>query len=406
MNTPMVSIVIPVYNGQNYLKEAIDSALSQTYSNFEVIVVNDGSNDGGITEKIALSYGTKIRYFYKENGGVATALNLAIQEMRGQYFSWLSHDDMYYPNKLNREIQALQEHGDMSALVYSDYDILEVETNTIDSTNLSKIFSLSKLTNSVFPILQNIIHGCTLLIHKSHFERVGLFDEKLITTQDYDMWYRMFRGQKTIFIPESLIKIRIHKESGTNTISCFTKEVGTLYMKFINSLSDKEIDEIFIHPAILYNKIAGLMKDYALMEEYKIVMEKLMRIDGPQNIWGGLEKFKECIDSFSNGNAEKICVFGAGHYGERLYYDLHSRLIKIDLFADNNPEKWGSSINGVSCISPKQLYEIKNNTLVIVAMRTPTEVVLKMKNDEYPYVITKQQLDGKIAQTIPLNNSI
>ena len=87
-----VSIIIPVFNGANYLREAIDSALKQTYENIEVLVINDGSDDNGKTEAIARSYGDKLRYFHKENGGVASALNLGIKEMAGEYFSWLSHD--------------------------------------------------------------------------------------------------------------------------------------------------------------------------------------------------------------------------------------------------------------------------------------------------------------------------
>ena len=114
---PLVSIVIPVYNGANYMREAIDSALAQTYSNIEIIVVNDGSNDGGATRDIALSYGDKIRYFEKENGGVSTALNLGIKNMRGKYFSWLSHDDVYLPEKIQVEIDALRKAGDMSRVV-------------------------------------------------------------------------------------------------------------------------------------------------------------------------------------------------------------------------------------------------------------------------------------------------
>ena len=72
---PRVSIVIPAYNGSDYMKEAIDSALAQTYPDVEVLVVNDGSDDDGRTEAIALSYGDRIRYFRKGNGGVASALN-------------------------------------------------------------------------------------------------------------------------------------------------------------------------------------------------------------------------------------------------------------------------------------------------------------------------------------------
>lgn len=69
---PFVTIVIPVFNGSNYLKEAIDSALAQTYKNLEILVVNDGSQDGGLTEAIALGYGNRIRYFSKQNGGTST----------------------------------------------------------------------------------------------------------------------------------------------------------------------------------------------------------------------------------------------------------------------------------------------------------------------------------------------
>ena len=104
MNNPLVSIIIPVYNGSNYLSQAIDSALAQTYKNIEIIVVNDGSKDDGATEKIALSYGDKIRYYAKENGGVSSALNYGIEKMKGEYFSWLSHDDKYTPSKIEDQM--------------------------------------------------------------------------------------------------------------------------------------------------------------------------------------------------------------------------------------------------------------------------------------------------------------
>ena len=100
---PLVSIVIPVYNGANYLRQAIESALGQTWENCEILVVNDGSDDGGDTEQAALEFKDRIRYFRKENGGVASALNYGIQRMQGEYFSWLSHDDWYYPDKIERD---------------------------------------------------------------------------------------------------------------------------------------------------------------------------------------------------------------------------------------------------------------------------------------------------------------
>lgn len=122
---PKVTIVIPVYNGEKYVKYAIDSALAQTYKNLEILVINDGSVDR--TDEIVKSYGRKIRYIKKENGGVSSALNLAIKEMRGEYFSWLSHDDTYEPNKIEREIEFLKENNYLGkkVIVFSDYYLID-----------------------------------------------------------------------------------------------------------------------------------------------------------------------------------------------------------------------------------------------------------------------------------------
>ena len=147
---PLVSIVIPVYNGANYMREAIDSALAQTYSNIEIIVVNDGSNDDGKTREIALSYGDKIRYFEKDNGGVSTALNLGIQNMRGKYFSWLSHDDVYLPDKVQAEIDALRQAGDMSRVVYSNWSQLQMTEGEVTEYNANRAIQTRVFRNRSF----------------------------------------------------------------------------------------------------------------------------------------------------------------------------------------------------------------------------------------------------------------
>jgi glycosyltransferase involved in cell wall biosynthesis len=94
---PKVSIIIPVYNGEDFLSQAINSVLAQTYQNIEVIVVDDGSTDG--TRQIIESYGKKIIAIHKSNGGVASALNVGIQHATGEYIAWLSHDDIFYRKK-------------------------------------------------------------------------------------------------------------------------------------------------------------------------------------------------------------------------------------------------------------------------------------------------------------------
>jgi glycosyltransferase involved in cell wall biosynthesis len=124
---PLVSIVIPLYNGANFLSEAINCALNQTYSNIEVIVINDGSKDDGAGREVALSFGDKIRYFEQENGGVSAALNHGISKMNGEYFSWLSHDDLYTNDHIEKQVGLLSYNTDVvisNSLLYFQFSDL------------------------------------------------------------------------------------------------------------------------------------------------------------------------------------------------------------------------------------------------------------------------------------------
>ena len=187
--TPVVSIVIPVYNGATYLREALDSALNQTYRNIEVIVVNDGSSDGGKTESIALSYGDRINYISKENGGVASALNAGLMKMTGEYFSWLSADDVYFPDKIEKQMAFLAGRGWQKDIVlYSDFELIDAQSKLLST---ERVRSISQ-EHFIFALVCDYpVSGCTTLIPKNIFDDVGFFDEKLVVTQDYDMWFRM-----------------------------------------------------------------------------------------------------------------------------------------------------------------------------------------------------------------------
>jgi hypothetical protein len=212
---PSVSIVIPVRNGSDYLKEAIDSALAQTCPDVEVLVVNDGSDDGGRTEAIALSYGDRIRYFRKENGGVASALNLGIREMKGEYFSWLSHDDVYLPRKVEREVAVLEKCG-RDAVVYSDYEVIDASSRHVE------VFRAGRISAPQFRMLLVTdvpVNGCTVLVPRRCFEQVGLFDERLKVAQDYDLWFRMARRYPFVHVPEVLLRSRMHAGQGTRRMT-------------------------------------------------------------------------------------------------------------------------------------------------------------------------------------------
>ena len=236
---PLVSIIIPVFNGADFLSQAIDSALEQTYEPCEVIVVNDGSQDGGLSETITLSYGNRIRYLFKPNGGVAAALNLALQHALGDYISWLSHDDLYEKKKIERQIEVLASLDDKSTILYSDYSIFTDDPDDLLPVTLG---SIPATRFRYWITTENRLHGCTLLIPALAFKEVGGFDVSLRTTQDYDLWYKMSERFKFNHIPTSLVRARQHAGQGSLTMAALAlNECNQLYIKFLPQLTLEDL---------------------------------------------------------------------------------------------------------------------------------------------------------------------
>lgn len=246
---PKISIAIPVYNGSDYLAEAINSALSQSYKNIEIIVVNDGSNDEGKTEKLALSYGDKIRYFSKPNGGVASALNLAIEKMEGDYFSWLSHDDVYCADKLEKQVRYLK-YLPENTILYSDFLIINNKSECIGHQNVF-FKPLDHIRHNLICYPQ--MHGCSTLVPKQCFERIGLFNEELIYTQDYEFWLRASHYFHFAHVPEYLIMSRHHLgQTSVLHKSKKNKETYQLLNEYLSETTEsvnfffKNFPEVFI----------------------------------------------------------------------------------------------------------------------------------------------------------------
>lgn len=253
MYTPLVSIVIPVYNGSNYLAEAIDSALAQTYPHTEIIVVNDGSRDDGATAAIARSYGDKIRYFEKPNGGSSSAINYGIAQMQGEWFSWLSHDDLYTPDKLEKEIECLYATGLSedelrNHIVFSASVLINASGRIIRNSSRRDSQKMKDIVDGI-PGNEYLIaqprrfnfHGCSCLIHKSVFDRVGALDENLRILNDIELWFRIYSaGVKLHYVPDALVKGRIHAAQVGRSIGYSPKhpESDMLWGKRLNWLKE------------------------------------------------------------------------------------------------------------------------------------------------------------------------
>ena len=243
---PKVTIIIPVYNGDDYLAEAIDCALAQDYDNTEILVVNDGSTDGGASERIALSYGDRIRYYHKENGGVSSVLNFAFQKMTGEYFSWLSHDDLYYPNKISAQVDFLNKLLKENSNIELKKTVLHTATESIDRDGkvikTPNYSDLPEKENTLDTIIGNVYHyrlsGCSFLLPAACIDDIGEFREDVRTVSDVEYWYRLlFSGYQFYCIHQILVKNRSHgKQVGKTKVSLFDRELNDLHRDIADRL--------------------------------------------------------------------------------------------------------------------------------------------------------------------------
>ncbi|KON92029.1 glycosyltransferase [Rossellomorea marisflavi] len=201
-----VSIIIPFYNCP-YVDQAIRSAIHQTYPDIEVIVVDDGSTK--FTEKIN-PYRHRIKYIRKSNGGTASALNEGLRHATGHYFAWLSSDDQFVADKIQKQVTFMQRNG--SRLSYTAF-------KTVDSNNtiISEIRS-APMRHGTFKqrLLQGCpVNGCTVMAEISLMKQAGWFDEGYKFAQDYEMWCRLSLFTPMHYFDESLVLYRVHPGMGT-----------------------------------------------------------------------------------------------------------------------------------------------------------------------------------------------
>ena len=211
-----VSVVIPTYNRQEFLADAINSVLSQTIKPFEIIVIDDGSTDA--SEDVLKKYGDQIKLIRQENSGVSVARNVGIKAAHGSLIAFLDSDDMWLPGKLERELEFFERDLNL-ALVHSDVFLVSDNVRTrpragrerFSGSCYAEFFSESP----AFPILS------TVIVRASALRRVGYFDERLRTSEDIDLWLRVSRAHLFAFITEPLVLRRIHGQNLTSDMAKF-----------------------------------------------------------------------------------------------------------------------------------------------------------------------------------------
>jgi len=219
MNNQLISVIAPVYNGENYLSQAIESVLKQTYKNIEIIIVDDGSTDK--TADLVKTYlnQTNIRYIYQKNGGHGPALNTGVSSATGEFLSFIDHDDLWDDRKLQIQLQAFVDNTEL--------DIVFAHMKNFSENDL-----VNRLTFEKNP-MPGYMPGPMLIRRKAFFE-IGLFETDLRKGYFFP-WYALMqsKGLKTLLLSESLYHRRVH---GDNLSICKEKEDYKDYLLAINRL--------------------------------------------------------------------------------------------------------------------------------------------------------------------------
>ena len=273
---PLVSIIIPIYNGENYMRKAIDSALSQTYSNTEVIIINDGSTDS--TDEIARSYGDMVRYFSKLNGGVVSALNFGIDVMEGEYFSWLSHDDWWMPEKIEKQVETLLRNDTSKPMfcvcncTFIDDRTGEVELKTYCTLPPSRLLKCSLLLGGIS------FHGGMVLIPKDLFNKCGRFSHSL-ACHEYDLWLRLIEVADIVVTPEHLAFYRLHDNQVTKQKQKEVEEEIEEFLSYhVKSLSSCEINAYKLYSLRNYpSRFTQGIRRHGLVGFGKIFLQRLKK---------------------------------------------------------------------------------------------------------------------------------
>lgn len=217
---PFFSVTISLYNKEKYIKSTIESVLAQTFQDFEIILVNDGSTDN--SEHVVNSISDdRIKYFSQKNEGASVARNVAISKAHGTYIALLDADDLWhdtYLETINRLITSypdqmvfatavtIETSGNAIPAVYSIPNIKEKETYVVDYFQSSSINTL--LTSS------------STVVHYSVFKKTGMYDTAIKSGQDTDLWIRIGIHFKIVFINEALVRYRYEEQSLSNSTKC------------------------------------------------------------------------------------------------------------------------------------------------------------------------------------------
>jgi glycosyltransferase involved in cell wall biosynthesis len=238
---PRVSVVMPTYNQAKYIREAIDSVLNQTFQDFELIIVNDGSTDSTpqILEEYQRQYAQNPQCYSllvinKKNEKLPRALNTGFEQACGEYLTWTSSDNNMKPDMLEKLVSALDRNPHVG-FAYGDWDVIDDDGNFVGTVN--------SVEHDRYLLMRfNYINACFMYRHEVQ-DTVGLYDPEYIYAEDWEYWWRIAQSFEMMRVPEVLYEYRIHGTSLTSTaVTTQKKGKSAGYVKLLEQFRANKLD--------------------------------------------------------------------------------------------------------------------------------------------------------------------
>lgn len=244
---PLVSVIMPVYNGAKYIDEAIESILHQTFSAFEFIIIDDGSTDDTV-QHIKRFNDPRILLLKNEyNMGITRSLNRGLEAAKGEYICRMDADDISLPMRIEKQVEFLKTHATI-AVVGGRSVLIDSTGHVIGYEGVArKKIGLSKFVHNPF------IHG-SVMIRKSILETVGYYDVSAIHNEDYNLWLRLLSRFQGCVLDEILLKRRLHAESITSTkeVELVKYRLKTLHHAILHYYRNPALFIFLIRPALAF----------------------------------------------------------------------------------------------------------------------------------------------------------
>ncbi|WP_276353609.1 glycosyltransferase [Cohnella caldifontis] len=381
MDNPVVSVIMPVFNGEKFLKEAIDSILSQTFTDFELIIIDDGSTDH--SRDIVLAYeDVRIRYERNDqNRRIVYTLNKGLNLARGMYVARMDADDICLPERLEKQVHFLDCNSEIG-LVGSWIEVIGRTTGIVRYP-----LEHNEIVSHLF-FYNCFAHPSVMFRRELFLANNLLYSNQLIEAEDYELWVRSSKHLRMANLGEPYLRYRMHDEQGTiinqERVSNFTDYTRQVQLRTLGIALNNETSKLhrlvcngiyqcYYHPDAVFTE-----KDEQQIEWVDILMERneALRIIPKETFNQLIMPFRRIIatniqvmKTIKEISASRpIFLWGTGGEGLEVFRLIEEERVEVSGFIDNDHRKWNSVVNGKPVVGPNVVHSIQSPFIIICSM--------------------------------------